>query len=113
METHSQKVNIIENENDFRLDLIAPGYNREELKVSIDKNELTISSIGQKKEDEKKVKSNYLRKEFTKSAFSRTFKLPENVETDKIEATHKNGVLSITLPKTEKVEIPVQEIEVK
>ena len=112
MESHHQKVNILENENDFQLDLIAPGYDKEEIKVTVDKNELTISSVNPEQNKEKK-EENFVRKEFMKKAFSRTFGLPENVEADKIEASHKNGILSITLPKRAKVEIPVQEIEVK
>ncbi|HBH49160.1 MAG TPA: hypothetical protein DDX98_10995 [Bacteroidales bacterium] len=110
METYNQKVNIIESENNFQLDLVAPGYDREDLKVTIDNNELTISSVDKEitKEDVK-----YIRKEFVNRAFSRTFQLPESVEADKIQASHKNGILSITLPKRAKVEIPVQEIEVK
>lgn len=109
METYNQKVNIAETESNFKIDLIAPGYSREEIKVTVDAGELTISSV----EQEQKEKKNYLRKEFDKESFSRTFKLPENVEADKIEATHKNGILSISLPKRAKVEIPVQQIEVK
>lgn len=109
METYNQKVNIAETDNDFRIDLIAPGYSREEIKVTVDAGELTVSSEEQAQKEEK----NYLRKEFNKESFSRTFKLPENVEADKIEATHNNGILSISLPKRAKVEIPVQQIEVK
>lgn len=110
METYNQKVNISETEKEFRLDLIAPGYNREEIKVTIDSNELTVASTIEEKNKEEK---NMLRQEFLKESFSRTFQLPENIETEKIEATHKNGILSISLPKRAKVEIPVQQIEVK
>lgn len=117
-ESHHQKVNVSENENDFQLDIVAPGYNKEEIKITVDKDELTIASTEQKdnnKGEAPKEESNskFLRREFTKRSFSRTFKLPENVEADKIEASHKNGILSITLPKRAKVEIPVQQIEVK
>lgn len=113
METYNQKVNVIENENDFQLDLIAPGYEKNEIKVTIDKDELTISSIENKEENKEKSHDNFVRREFVKNPFSRTFKLPENAESDKIEASHKNGILSIVIPKRAKVEIPVQEIEVK
>ena len=112
MESHHQKVNIIENENDFQLDLIAPGYNKEEIKVTVEKDELTIASAEQEKAEDNKGQ-NFVRKEFSKRTFKRTFKLPENVETDKIAASHNNGILTITLPKKAKVEIPVQQIEVK
>jgi HSP20 family protein len=111
METFAQKVNIIENENDFNLDIIVPGYERSEIKVTIDNNELKIASI--KNEEEEIDKKNYLRKEFLKKPFNRSFELPKGIEADKIEASHKNGILRIMIPKKAKVEIPVKEIDVK
>lgn len=111
METYSQKVNVAENENNYQIDVLVPGYSKEEIKVTIDKNQLTIASAEQKEQSTEKA--NYLRHEFSKKPFSRTFELPENVEADKIEASHQNGILSIVLPKRAKVEIPVQQIEVK
>lgn len=113
METHNEKVNIIEKENNFQLDIIAPGYSKEEVKITIEKNELTIASVEQNKENNEAPKEKHIRREFIKEAFSRTFKLPENVEADKIEASHKNGIISVSLPKKAKIEVPVQEIEVK
>jgi len=104
-------VNVIENENSFQIDVAAPGFERNELKVTIENNLLTISSIATDKEQNKKEK--YLKKEYAASSFSRSFELPDNVEADKTEASHKNGILSISIPKKAKVEIPVQEIEVK
>lgn len=111
METYKQKVNITEDENAFLLDIAAPGYSREEIQVSINADELLISS--NHKEDEKQTEQKYLRQEYKKEAFARRFKIPKNIEADKIEAKHNNGILSISLPKRAKIEIPVQEIEVK
>jgi len=104
-------VNVTESEHTFQIDVAAPGFDRNELKVTIDNNLLTISSVPEEKKTDSKEK--YLKREFSTSSFSRSFELPENVEADKIEASHKNGVLSINIPKKAKVEIPVQEIEVK
>jgi HSP20 family protein len=104
-------VNVMEDETSFRLDVAAPGFERDELKVTVEKNLLTITSTVE--ENTKNKPKGYLKKEFTTSKFSRSFELPTNVEADKIEATHKNGVLSIAIPKKAKVEIPVMEIEVK
>jgi len=104
-------VNVTEQENNFQIDVAAPGFDRSELKVTIDNNLLTISSVPSEKQSETKEK--YLKREYATSSFSRSFELPENVESDKIEASHKNGVLSISIPKKAKIEIPVQEIEVK
>lgn len=104
-------VSVIEQENTFQIDVAAPGFERSELKVTIDNNLLTISSVPSEKQSE--IKEKYLKKEYATSSFTRSFELPENVESDKIEASHKNGVLSISIPKKAKIEIPVQEIEVK
>jgi HSP20 family protein len=104
-------VNVIENENAVQIDVAAPGFERGQLKVSVDDQILTISSVPEVNSTDKKEK--FLKREFVTSSFSRSFELPENVDADRIEASHKNGVLSINIPKKAKVEIPVQEIEVK
>jgi len=104
-------VNVIEHENSFQIDVAAPGFERNQLKATIDNSILTITSVTSKNEPDKK--ESYLKKEYVTSSFSRSFELPANVEADKIEASHKNGILSINIPKKAKVEIPVQEIEVK
>jgi HSP20 family protein len=104
-------VNVIEQDNAFQIDVAAPGFERSELKVTIDKNLLTISSVPAQKQEETKAK--FLKKEYATPSFTRSFELPENIDADKIEASHKNGVLSINVPKKAKVEIPVQDIEIK
>ncbi len=110
-ESFTQKVNISETENSYRIDILVPGFEKSEIKVSVLKNELTIASEEIKEQNtEKKV--NYLRCEHQKNAFSRSFVLPEHVETEKIEAVHQNGILSIFIPKKAKIEVPVQEIEI-
>jgi HSP20 family protein len=103
-------VNIGETETEYSLNLAVPGYDKNELKVSVDNKILTISHETENKDKEN---SKFLRREFTKGNFKRTFKLPENAEADKIEASHINGVLTISIPKKAKVEIPVHEIQVK
>lgn len=110
-ENFTQKVNISETEKNYLIEILVPGFEKSEIKVSVDKNELTIASLDNKEQNIEN-KLNYLRHEYQKQAFSRSFLLPEHVETDKIEALHQNGILSISLPKKAKVEIPVQEIEI-
>lgn len=103
-------VNILENSDNYTIELAVPGFSKDDLKVAIDKNQLTISY---ESKAEKNESVNYLKRQFGKSNFSRSFELPKNVESDKIEAAHNNGVLSISIPKKAKVEIPVKEVEVK
>ncbi len=113
MEAHAQSVNVTENENNYRIDLVAPGYERNEIKVTIDKNKLSIASNAENKTEKEENQEKFIRREFTKLPFKRTFELPENSDLENIEASHKNGILSITIAKKAKVEIPVQEIKVK
>lgn len=112
VEDNSNKpaVNIKETETDYSLNLAVPGYDKNELKVSVDNKTLTISHDTEAKE---KSTVKFLRKEFASSNFKRTFELPENADLDKIEASHNNGVLTIKIQKKAKVEIPVHDIQVK
>ena len=104
-------VNIIEGKEDYRIEVAAPGLDKEDFKVSLDNNVLTVSS-------EKEVKNesnedNVLRKEFSYSSFSRSFTLPETVNGDKIKAVHKDGILSLVIPKKEEAKTkPVKEIKI-
>ncbi len=92
-------INIIENEDNFKIELAAPGLKKDNFKIEVDNNKLTISS----EVSSEKINSNvnFTRKEFDFSSFTRTFALSDNINTDAIKATYKNGVLSITLPKKE------------
>jgi HSP20 family protein len=90
-------VNIKETNKDFNLEFAAPGFKKEDIKVSIDDNILTISA---EKENEKQENSErYTRKEFSYNSFSRAFSLPESVSFDKIDANYTDGVLKLSIPK--------------
>jgi len=92
-------VNISEGKNEFKIEVAAPGLTKDDFDVSVDDNMLTISS--EKEQEDEKKEENYMRREFSYSSFRRTFSLPEGVDAEKIEASHKNGVLTIKLPKKE------------
>lgn len=92
-------VNIIERENDFHLRMLAPGFSKEDLKLNVEKDMLTISA--DKKVEELKETERWTRREFGHSAFSRSFRLPEHVNVDGITADLQDGVLLVTIPKTE------------
>ena len=96
-------VNIIENDQEFKIELAAPGLDKGDFKVNVEKNILEISA---EKKDEKETRNKkYLRKEFSYSEFRRTFSLPSSVDTDKIVATHKDGVLAVEIPKKDEEKI--------
>jgi HSP20 family protein len=92
-------VNIKEDEKHFTLDFAVPGIDKKELKIDVNEHVLTISS--ETKNESEENKDGYKRKEFSYSSFCRSFQIPENVSKDKIEASYKDGVLSVTLPKIE------------
>ena len=90
-------VNIIEGEKEFKVEVAAPGLCKEDFKVHIEKNILEISA--EKKNEKLSEAKTFLRKEFNFSEFKRTFSLPSSVDVEKIKATHKNGVLTVEIPK--------------
>ena len=105
-------VNIRENEESFQIEVAAPGLVKENFKVNLDRNLLTISSeVKQEKEESDKK---YSRHEFSYQSFQRSFTLPEaTVEGDKITAKYADGILYVTLPKREEIKPkPARDIEI-
>lgn len=101
--TATPSVNVIENGDAFKLEIAAPGLAKEDFKVNVEDNVLTISAEKKTEQttegDEKTEK--YLRREFSYSSFKRSFTLPENVKSDDVKAVYENGVLNISIPKAE------------
>lgn len=96
-------VNIIEGNQDFKVEVAAPGLYKEDFKVHVEKNILEISAG--KKEEKQTENIRFLRKEFNYSEFKRTFSLPSSVDVEKINATHKNGVLTVEIPKRDEAKV--------
>ena len=106
--------NVSENENSFKVELSVPGFEKNDFKIEIEKNVLTISASKENSKEEKDENERIIRQEFSSSSFSRSFILPKNIDTDKIEASQKDGVLSLSLPKKEKnTEEGVKKIEIR
>ena len=115
-------INVIEKENEYRLDLAAPGMCKDDFKVHLNKDGNLVIEMekknccckGKDNEGEKK-ECRYIRKEFSYSKFSQTLLLPDNVNKENIEAQVNNGVLSVIIPKLEKdlAKDEKREIEVK
>ncbi|MGB0176575.1 MAG: Hsp20/alpha crystallin family protein [Owenweeksia sp.] len=90
--------NISENDDEYKVELAVPGMQKEDFKISLDQNILSISS--EKNMEEKDEKANFSHMEFQHYSFTRTFHLPENrVAEEDVRASYENGVLSIALPK--------------
>jgi len=92
-------VNIREDDKRFMLDLAVPGIDKQDLKIDINEDVLTVSS--ETKNESEENKDGYKRKEFSYSSFCRSFQIPENVNREKIEANYKDGIVSVSLPKFE------------
>lgn len=106
--------NIIENDKEFRVELSAAGYGKDDFNIEVEKNVLSVSANKELKHEEKSESEKVLRQEFASSSFSRSFVLPENIDTDNICAKQEDGVLKICLPKKEKaIEDKVKKIEIK
>jgi len=96
-------INISEEKEKFNVELSAPGFDKGDFKVEVDKGILTISA-SHKTEKETNEK-NYTRKEFNYGSFQRSFTLPEEVKEDAIEAKYENGILRLILPRIEKAQV--------
>jgi HSP20 family protein len=104
-------VNVAESKDDFRIEVAAPGLKKENFKLHLDHNRLTIFSQVESEQEQKQEK--YTRKEFSYQAFQRSFTLPQTVDTEKISASYLDGVLLITLPKREEAKVkPARAIEI-
>lgn len=96
-------VNIKENDKNFEIEVAAPGLNKGDFKINIEKNILTVSS--EKEVNEETEKENFMRKEFGYNSFTRSFSIPETIDMENIKASHKNGILKIELPKQEEAKL--------
>lgn len=96
---YAPAVNVKETDNEFELEMAIPGRKKEDIKIEIDKEVLTISS--EITQEEHETEENYTRKEFSFSSFKRVFTLPESVDADKINASYEDGILRFVLPKKE------------
>jgi HSP20 family protein len=104
-------VNIKETDDDFSLEVAAPGKTKEDFQLSLDHDVLTIST--EAKEEKTETKENYTHRDFSFAAFKRSFKLPQTVNKEEINATYTNGILHVTLPKREEDKVkPKRLIEI-
>ncbi len=104
-------VNIIEGKDDYRIELAAPGLRKEDFKLNLDNNVLTVSS--EKEEKQESNDDKVMRREFSYYSFKRSFTLPDSVDADKISASHKDGILNILIPKREEAkQKPSRDIKV-
>lgn len=103
-------VNIHETDDAFHLELNAPGRNKEDFAVNVEKGLLTISYERKENEVDKNYKT--IRREFTYRSFKRSFSVDEKINADGIQARYENGVLKLLLPKKDEVKVAPKQITI-
>jgi HSP20 family protein len=104
-------VNIHETNEAYHVELNAPGRNKEDFKVNLEKGLLTISYEKKAETENKELKT--IRKEFAYSSFKRSFTVDDKINTGAIQAKYENGVLKLYLPKKEEVVVTPQQIAIQ
>jgi len=98
-------VNIIEKDDAYEVQLAAPGLKKEDFKIKVDKDQLIVKVVQEKSqatsEAAPKSSEKFRRREFNFNSFSRSFHLPETIDSDSIGASYVDGILTITLNKKE------------
>lgn len=112
--TNVPAVNVVEHQDGFRIEVAAPGLKKEDFKLNLNHNNLTISASQEtQKEEVEKGHEKYTRKEFSYSSFQRTFTLPNSIDAEHIQATYTDGLLKIEVPKREEAKVkPPRQIEI-
>ena len=109
-------VNIAETNDDYQLEFNVAGRKKEDFKITVDKNILTVSfekKEENKDEESKEQNKKFIKKEFVIQSFKRSFTLDEKINSDAIDAKYENGILVLSLPKKEEVKVSPKEISVK
>lgn len=94
-------VNICEDEKSYQVDVVAPGFKKDDFKINMEDDLLTISAEQKQESGEGGNEKHYSRREYSYSSFTRSFQLPENTQAEEINAKYEDGVLKITIPKSE------------
>ncbi|MBO0936798.1 Hsp20/alpha crystallin family protein [Fibrella sp. HMF5335] len=122
-------VNVVEHNDGFRIEVAAPGLKKEDFKLNLNHNNLTISAYKEERQEQQPTngtngesqqgqqnrqnQEKYARREFSYTSFQRTFMLPSSVDADQIKASYEDGVLKIEIPKREEAKVkPPRQIEI-
>ncbi len=91
--------NIYDSGNSFVIELQAPGFSKENIKINLEQQTMTISA--EMKNENEMEDEKFLRREFVRESMTKSFVLPKSVDTENINADYQNGILKITLPRRE------------
>ncbi|MFL5752286.1 MAG: Hsp20/alpha crystallin family protein [Bacteroidia bacterium] len=104
-------VNINESDKAYEIEFAAPGYEKDEFKINLSQNILTVSA--EKKNQKEDKQEGYTRREFNFSSFKRSFTLPDSAKEDEIRAEYKNGILHVSIPKEDNGKSKSREIAIE
>ncbi|MBP3228503.1 MAG: Hsp20/alpha crystallin family protein [Bacteroidaceae bacterium] len=103
--TTAPAINVIEADKEYRVEVAAPGMNKDDFNIHLDEDGNLVIQLEKKQEQtEEQEKPRYLRREFSYTKFQQTLILPEDIEKDNIAARVADGVLTVTLPKLQPAE---------
>jgi HSP20 family protein len=106
-------INITEEQQQYKIEMAAPGMKKDDFNIDVEDNVITISSEKESEQTNGKDRKNYTFREYNYSRFSRSFSIPDNAETSKINAKYSDGILTLTIPKkTEQIKNKSQKIKV-
>ena len=94
-------VNVKESDNEFSIEVAAPGFDKTDFKIEVHNDVLTVSSEKQTENETKDESERYTKREFSYQSFSRSFSLPLTADGDKVEAVYDKGILTVSIPKKE------------
>ena len=106
-------VNLRETDKSYEMSLVAPGLRKEDFKLNVTNDLLTISYEQKEEQNQENKSEGWLRKEYKMQSFSRNFNLDDSVDVSKITASYDNGILHLTIPKKENAQRVSKTIEVK
>ena len=112
----SPKMNITEADDAFEIAFSAPGFTKGDFSISVDNNVLTVTGkhVEEAENPEAPAENKrYLKREFTKQRFERSFTLPQSVDVDAIEASCEHGILTVRVPKREEARAKSRSIEIR
>ncbi|MEE9226090.1 MAG: Hsp20/alpha crystallin family protein [Bacteroidota bacterium] len=104
-------IDVAETDDEYVVKVELPGVNKDDVRITVQENILTVR--GEKKRENERKESNFHRVERSYGSFQRSFTLPTTVKADKIDATYKEGLLTITLPKAEEAKPKAIDVKVK
>jgi HSP20 family protein len=107
---HFPAVNISENEKAYEIELAVPGFKKEDFKIHVEDDVMTISA--EEKREETQEDKNYSRREYHYASFTRSFRLPDNAKDDEVKALYTDGMLKLTIPKTKEEVKATKEIKI-